>query len=435
MKFFTAFALLGLTSLAPGSSILIEAETFADRGGWKVDTQFIETMGSPYLNAHGMGTPVADASHKVAIPHDGEYRVWVRTLDWTERMGREGSAGRFQLLVDGQPVGGELGKGKPEWDWELAGKVGLKKGESTLTLRDASGFNGRVDAILLSNEEDFTPPAVGTLAERTQWEIKGVPQAAGDVGEFDLVVIGGGYGGMGSAISAARMGAKVALIQNRSVLGGNGSSEVRVWAMGNFPPNEYPVAEIIQEITDSAKASPAPAEQFEDKKKEQIVRAEENITLLLGHHAYGLEMDGDRIAKVKLIEVETGKLKTVSGRFFADCTGHGFVGQWAGADLRMEEKGRMGMSNMWMWKNEDQPVAYRQESWMLPFDETDFPYPVRNHAQWFWEGGYDAHPIKELEQTRDWNLIASYSAWNAIKNHGAHAKRDEKQDSPGRVIQ
>lgn len=86
-------------------------------------------------------------------------------------------------------------------------------------------------------------------------------------GEFDLVVVGGGYGGMGAAISAARLGAKVALIQNREVLGGNGSSEVRVWAMGDTPPSEYGLADIVKEIEDDAKASPAPAEQFGDAKK------------------------------------------------------------------------------------------------------------------------------------------------------------------------
>ncbi|MFC7339149.1 FAD-dependent oxidoreductase [Haloferula chungangensis] len=425
MNITSLISLLGLSGLAAGSSILIEAETFAEKGGWMVDTQFIESMGSPYLIAHGMGTPVGDASTKVEIPEDGSYRVWVRTLDWSERMGRAEGAGRFSMETDGKPLGGELGKGKPEWDWELVGSADLKAGSTALTLKDGSGFDGRVDAILLSNEENFTPPTVGTLAERTSWEIAGAPEMAGDAGDFDLVVIGGGYGGLGSAISAARMGAKVALIQNREVLGGNGSSEVRVWAMGNFPPNKYPVADIIQEICDSAEASPAPAEQFEDDKKEKVVRAEKNITLFLGHHAYGLEMEGDEIDSVKLLEVATGKVKTVSGKFFADCTGHGFIGQWAGADTTMEEKGRMGMSNMWMWENTDAPVSFREEEWMMPFKAKDFPYPVRNHAQWFWEGGFDQHPIKELEQIRDWNLIVSYSAWNSIKNHAAHAERDE----------
>lgn len=424
MKFCSLLILAFAPVLSAGTTLLIEAEQFVEKGGWKVDTQFIESMGSPYLNAHGLGTPVEDATTTVSLPAEGDYRIWVRTLDWSERLGRAEGAGRFKLSIDGEAVGGELGKGAPEWTWELAGTASLQAGDRKISLNDLSGFNGRVDAILLSSDPGFTPPKVGTLAERTGWKIPGTPTEGEDLGNFDLVVVGGGYGGMGSALSAARMGAKVALIQNRKVLGGNGSSEIRVWAKGNFPPNEYPFAELIQEFTDSAKASPAPAEQFEDAKKEEIVRAEKNITLLLGHHAYGVNKDGDRITSVKALDIENGKVRTIAGNLFVDATGHGFIGDWAGADKKMTEKGRMGMSNMWIWQNTDGPVSFREEDWMIPFKETDFPYPRRNHAEWFWESGYNNHPIKELEHTRDWNLTVSYSAWNAIKNHGAHAKRD-----------
>jgi succinate dehydrogenase/fumarate reductase flavoprotein subunit len=77
------------------------------------------------------------------------------------------------------------------------------------------------------------------------------------MGGYDLVVIGGGYAGMGASISAARMGCKVALVQNRPVLGGNGSSEVRVWAMGHIRRGKYPrVGEIIEEFCDHATKSP-----------------------------------------------------------------------------------------------------------------------------------------------------------------------------------
>ncbi len=275
-----------------------EAEQFAEKGGWKVDTQFIESMGSPYLNAHGLGDAVSDATTTAEIPEDGEYRVWVRTIDWSERLGRAEGAGRFSLQINGKPVGGELGKGKPEWDWQNAGIAKLKAGKATFALKDLSGFNARVDAILLSNDQKITPPTKLSIEDRTQWDVPGSLTGVEELKDFDLVVVGGGYGGMGSALSAARLGAKVALIQNRKVLGGNGSSEIRVWAKGNFPPNEYPFASIIKEVTDGAKASPGTYEEFEDAKKERILRAEKNITLLLGHHGYGVKMDGDRIAQV-----------------------------------------------------------------------------------------------------------------------------------------
>ncbi len=414
-------------------TLLIEAEQFTRKGGWQVDTQFIETMGSPYLIAHGMGVPVEDAETDLEVPENGSYKVWVRTLDWSEALGRPGGAGRFSIAVNGKPLGGELGSGKPVWDWQEAGSVDLEKGKTTVGLKDLSGFNGRVDALMLSNDPAFTPPGKFLLEDRIVSKLPGAPAPAENAGEYDLVVIGGGYGGLGAAISAARMGVKVALIQNREVLGGNGSSEIRVWAMGDLPPSEFLMADIIREIEDKAKSSPAPAEQFVDDKKLRVVQAEKNITLLLGHHAYGLEMKGGEISAVNLLEVKSGKIKQVKGKLFADCTGHGFIGQWAGAELVMAENGRMGMSNMWMWKNTDGPSDFREEPWMIKLDESGFPYPKRNHAEWFWEGGFNAHPIRDLEQTRDWNLLASYSAWSAIKNHGAYAARDPQQHKNARL--
>ena len=62
--------------------ILIEAESFEDKGGWVVDQQFMDIMGSPYLMAHGMGSPVNDASTEVAIPEAGVDQVYVRTFNW-----------------------------------------------------------------------------------------------------------------------------------------------------------------------------------------------------------------------------------------------------------------------------------------------------------------------------------------------------------------
>jgi hypothetical protein len=415
------------SSLIRAETFVVEAEQFSQKGGWMVDTQFIESVGSPYLIAHGMGKPVANATTTSTVPADGSYTVWVRTIDWTKRLNRTEGGGTFSLMVNGRKIGGELGKGNAEWAWIKAGAVDLKKGDAEIGLQDIKGYNGRVDAILFSSDAGYTPPRNVMLEDRIAWKIPGTPQEIGDAGKFDLVVVGGGYGGLGAAISAARFGAKVALIQNRMVLGGNGSSEVRVWAMGEMPPSEYALSDIIKEIQDEAKASPAPAEQFVDDKKEVVVRAEKNITLFLGHHAYGLTMKGAAIDSVNVLEVETGKLKKISGVLFADCTGHGFIGQWAKADMTMEDKGRMGMSNMWMWENGDQPISFAAQPWMLPLKEKNFPYPKRGHAEWFWESGYDSHPINDLEQTRDWNLLAAYSAFSAMKNNGAHAARDPQQ--------
>jgi len=416
---------LGLsTFLQAADPLLIEAESFEDHGGWKLDTQFIGVMGSPYLIAHGLGRPVDDAVTTVEIPEAGPWRVWVRTKDWVAPWNAPGKPGRFQLLVDGEPLGTDFGIEGAEWHWQDGGELDLPAGPVELRLRDLTGFNGRCDAIVFSQG---TEPPDNTSEVLPAWrrEALGFGAEPEDAGEFDIVFIGGGYSGSCGAISAARLGLKVALIQNRDVLGGNGSSEVRVWAKGNTPGGLYPVGDIVREFEDSATSSPGFYEEFEDEKKERIVRAEENISLFLGHHAYEVIMDGNRIDAVLALETRTSRLREFRAPYFCDATGHGTIGMKAGADRTMIPDGRMGMSNMWRWQETETPTSFPETPWALDLEEGDFPYPKEHHAQWFWESGFDKHPLEDLELIRDWNLRANFGAWNAIKNQGAYARYDE----------
>ena len=92
-------AALLVASLAQDPGIvLVEAESFADTGGWVVDQQFMDLMGSPMLLAHGLGVPVKDAATEVAFPAAGDYRVFVRTRDWVAPWQAPGAPGRFELL-------------------------------------------------------------------------------------------------------------------------------------------------------------------------------------------------------------------------------------------------------------------------------------------------------------------------------------------------
>ncbi|MGI9474512.1 MAG: FAD-dependent oxidoreductase, partial [Rubripirellula sp.] len=212
------------------AEIFVEAESFPDPGGWKLDTQFIQQMGSPYLLAHGLGQPVKDAVTTISVTDPGSYRVWVRTKDWVARWSAEPSPGRFQLLLDGKPLETTFGTQGAEWFWHDGGIVKLAKGETEVRLKDLTGFDGRCDCIYLTSDTDVQPPAATEdLGKWRRGQLK-LPESPETRGPYDLVVVGGGYAGMGSAISAARMGCRVALVQDRPVLGGNGSSEVRVWA-------------------------------------------------------------------------------------------------------------------------------------------------------------------------------------------------------------
>jgi len=413
-------ACIGLAVFAGGradaATVLVEAESFADHGGWTLDTQFIGEMGSPYLLAHGLGKPVADATTKVSIPAAGDYRVFVRTKDWVARWNAPGSPGRFQVVVNGTPLAEPFGTSGGRWAWQDGGTVTLPAGEVAIGLRDLTGFDGRCDCIALTTDSTAPPNDSGVLAAWRR-EALGLPAEPDSKGPYDLVVIGGGYSGMGAALSAARMGLTVALVQDRPVLGGNGSSEIRVWAMGLIRRGKYPrIGEIVEEFCDHAKKSPGSYEEFGDTKKEQVVRAEPNIELFLNTHAFAVERDGTRIRSVTCLDTRTSRELRLTGRFFCDATGHATIGHLAGADTVMEPKGRMGMSNMWAWAEADAPQEFPTTPWALPLTMADFPYPRDHHGQWFWESGFDKDPLSDAEGIRDWNLRAVFGAWNAMKN-------------------
>lgn len=420
------------TTTAQAADVFVEAESFDTHGGWKLDTQFIQQMGSPYLIAHGLGQPVDDATTNVAIPESGKYRVWVRTIDWVRRWDASPSPGKFELHVDGKKLDTTFGTQHANWDWQDGGVVSLDKGNHTLSLKDQTGFDGRCDCIYLTTELDETPPAVDDVLSPWRRDKLGLPEQPVTKGPYDLVVVGGGYAGMASAISAARMGCRVALIQDRGVLGGNGSSEVRVWAMGNIRRGKFPrIGEIVEEFSDKATKSPGTYEEFGDEQKEEIVTAEPNIDLLLNHHAYAVKMKADRETKqiehVLALNTKTGEDLRVAGDRFVDCTGHGWIGEWANADLDITDKGRMGMSNMWRWDEVQQAPEFPATPWALPLNMDDFPYPRDHHGQWFWESGFDIDPLGDAEAIRDWNLRAVYGAFNAMKNGDGAAEHPNAQ--------
>ncbi len=406
-----------MISQATAEEIFIEAESFNERGGWKLDTQFIQSMGSPYLLAHGLGEKVKDAVTDMKVTKPGTYRVWVRTFDWVARWNASPSPGRFRISVGGKLLATEFGTVGKTWGWQDGGTVTLGSGETQLRLMDQTGFNGRCDCIYLTSDLEGAPPSANEVLSnwrRRQLHLPDTPQVKGP---YDLVVVGGGYAGMGSAISAARMGCRVALVQDRPVLGGNGSSEVRVWAKGNIRRGKFPrIGEIIEEFADKAKKSPGQYEEFGDDLKEQIVRAEPNIDLMLNHHGFAVEKEGSRITAVRAIDTRSGSEVKIIGNYFADCTGHAWIGTWADADREMTPVGRMGMSNMWAWDEQDKPIAFPETPWALQLNMEDFPYPRDHHGQWFWESGFDKDPLSDAEGIRDWNLRAVFGAFNAMKN-------------------
>ena len=318
----TVFALLTLHA-SFAADVLVEAESFADKGGWAVDQQFMDLMGSPYLIAHGMGVPVADA----------------RTYNWTSPWHKGEGPGSFRVGVDGKFKTKKMGCTGDSWQWQDGGTVKLKKGSRRITLHDMTGFDGRVDAILLTTDLDRSPEERFGAGHDWRFALLGgrQPQAK----QFDFVVVGGGIAGMCAAVTAARLGCRVALVNDRPVLGGNNSSEVRVHLGGIIETGQYPaLGRMIREFGHSRGGNAKPGDYYEDAKKDSFILSEPNVTLFSGWHATGVKAGGGKISSVTIQNIETAERIVLSAPLFSDCTGDASVGVWAGADFTMGREAR-----------------------------------------------------------------------------------------------
>lgn len=431
-SFVLACSLFIGTFQAQSETLFQEAEAFDHLGGWKIETIFTDILGSPYILAHGLGQPVEDASTTIRVEEGGSYRVWVRTKDWVAPWDAPGAPGKFKLAVNQEMSETTFGVEGAEWHWQEGGTVQFKKGDNEIRLVDLTGFDGRCDALIFSNETGFSPPDGDRLKEFRRRRLN-LPDGPEDMGEFDLVVVGGGYSGMATAISAARQSLKVALIQDRFVLGGNGSSEVRVWANGGTMRGKYPhLGEIVEEFADHAPDSPGTGDDYGDDHKKQVCLREPTLSLFLGHFVHDVRMKEGAIQAVLALEVRTGRERVFRGQYFTDCTGHGTVGAMAGADFILKEDKRMGMSNMWFWQFEETPQEWPETPWALDLEVGDFPRQIRSKSllegkpfmkgEWFWESGFDKHPIDQAELIRDWNLRAVFGAFSALK-HGSEKQK------------
>jgi len=408
------------------ATVLVEAEGFQDYGGWVDDSQFMDQMGSPFLLAHGLGVPVEDATCEVEFPVAGAYRVWVRTRDWVAPWKAPGAPGKFQLLVAGKPLKTTFGTQGAQWHWQDGGMVEVARGKVAIALHDLTGFEGRCDAVLFTTDTDFTPPNEEPQLAALRRRLLGLSEEPHDAGRFDLVVVGGGIAGTCAALSAARLDLKVALIQDRPVLGGNNSSEVRVWLNGAVGRPPYArVGDVVKELEQRRRAHYGPsntAEIYEDDRKLAICKAEENLSLFLEHRANRVETDQRRITAVIAQHTRSGRRVRFAGRWFADCTGDGCIGFRAGADFDITRQGHMGRCNLWNVVDTGKPVPFPRCPWALQL--SDKPFPGRGGDKrgllalgvWYWESGFDHDPIADRESIRDWNFRAMYGAWDALKN-------------------
>ncbi len=413
------------------TSLLIEAESFQNKGGWVVDQQFMDLMGSSYLMAHGLGTPVSDATTTVNFAKTGKYTVFVRTYNWTSPWTSKEGPGKFQLKVNGKVLNNKvLGTKNSTWEWQEVGKVKINSKTVTIGLHDLTGFNGRCDAIYFTMDNVLPPNEPEALTAFRKKKL-GLPEVVPSAGKFDLVVVGGGVAGTAAALTAARQGLKVALIQDRPVLGGNNSSEVRVHLGGRINLDPYPkLGDVVNEIAPLKEGNAQPADHYEDEKKLEMVNAESNISLFLNFRAFKVEKEGKNIKTVFAKHIETADELSFSAPLFADCTGDGTIGYLAGADFAMGREGKadfneptapekadkmtMGSSVQWYSTEGDKNYDFPEFNYGVDFNETNAQKVTM--GEWTWETGMNFDQIFDFERIRDYGMLVVYSNWSFLKN-------------------
>lgn len=449
-------ALVSIMAIAPsavlGESLLVEAEGFDSHGGWSLDQQFMQTMGSPYLLAHGLGKPVPDAVTTVDFKSTGKYRMWVRTMDWVP--GNWKSPGRFQVILDGVTVEKEFGT-LAGWQWQDAGMVDVKKKSVQIKLHDLTGFEGRCDAIFFSNDPAVKPvnfdAADPSVNRKWRNKLLGLPDTPPDGGRFDVIIVGGGIAGCAAALAAEERGLRVALVHDREAFGGNASIEVRV-STNVGTAGAYGDGDRVLVNLRSGKDKIA-----DQARRNQAMEAADGIKIFAPYRAYGIKMADGRIVSVDAVSTVNGKALRLRSDLFIDCTGDGWIGYWAGAEYRYGRESYtefgeawdkkikyprrgyltgdplelwspkkpdnhvMGTSLVWNSHDAKDKVSFPEVPWAMDISE----YSVAVEGGWKWEySANDKHQIYDAEHIRDHLLRAIYSSFSKAKQQEKYAKRE-----------
>ena len=256
----------------------------------------------------------------------------------------------------------------------------------------------------------------------------------------DFCVVGGGLSGMCAALAAARHGTRVALVQDRPVLGGNASSEIRMWICGARGTNNRETG-LIEEIhLENMYRNPTRNYSLWDSVLYEKVRLEPNITLLLNCSCNDLAMDGDRIRSIRGWQGTSETWHTVEAGLFADCSGDSILAPLSGAEFHVGREARrafdediepeaaddktMGMSLLIQARETDRPQPFVAPTWAKVY-ASDAGLPHRGHDilktnYWWIEVGGEQHAIHDTEACRDELLQIAFGVWDHIKNRGDH---------------
>ena len=264
--------------------------------------------------------------------------------------------------------------------------------------------------------------------------------------KVDFCVIGGGLSGMCAAISAARHGAKVALMHERPMLGGNCSSEIRMWVSGAHGDNNRETGLMEEILLENHYRNPDKNYSVWDSVLYEKVRFEENITLLLNCSCMDAEMKDGRIASVTGWQMTTQQFHKVEAGLFADCSGDSILAPLTGASFREGREAKkefnetippdvadshtMGLSCLLQAVETDEPHPYIAPAWAEKIDESKLIHRTPNMASpmenfWYLELGGMRDTIGETEEIRDELVALAYGMWDYLKNDPAQAAKHE----------
>ena len=257
--------------------------------------------------------------------------------------------------------------------------------------------------------------------------------------DVDFCVVGGGLAGLCAAVEASRRGVKTALIQERPMLGGNASSEIRMWVCGAGCRGENKLETgLLEELMlENLYRNPDKNYSVWDGVMYEMARNEENLTLLLNCSVNTLDMEDGKIASVTGWQLTTEQYHTVKARLFADCSGDSVLAPLSGADFVIGREARgvfgesigpetgdsktMGMSCMIQARQEDRPSTFIPPKWAYHYTAKDLPHRIPNMESptenfWYLEIGGDADSIGDTEEKRDELLRIAYGLWDYVKN-------------------
>ncbi|WP_053205034.1 FAD-dependent oxidoreductase [Jiangella muralis] len=266
----------------------------------------------------------------------------------------------------------------------------------------------------------------------------------------DVTVVGGGLAGVCAAIAAARLGRSVALINNRPVLGGNSSSEIRVWVVGATAHGRNHHARetgIMGELfVENQYRNPEGNPYYWDAVVLDAVRAEPNISLYLNTDVRSVAASDGRIESVTGWTMGSELLTTFTGPVFLDCTGDGLVGALAGAEFRIGREARseydepwapevadeitLGSTLLFHSKDAGEPVRFVPPDFTKDIAATSIPSrrviraSDNGCAYWWIEFGGELDTVHDNEAIRDELWAVVYGIWDHIKNSGEFADVD-----------